>query len=120
QRTARTSSRVSPLGADRRCADLGVFGGGMGQTKWHRCLNWLEAWWLFAAIATITIQSFAAYVTHRLFHSSSWFWRVHRVHHFDTAVDVSTGSANDPKQTFVVGSVRTKDIAGTSEQGWQR
>jgi sterol desaturase/sphingolipid hydroxylase (fatty acid hydroxylase superfamily) len=59
-------------------------------------LNWLEAWWSFAAIATIAIQSFAAYLTHRLFHSSSWFWRVHRVHHFDTAVDVSTGLRHHP------------------------
>ena len=59
-------------------------------------LNWLEAWWLFAAIATIAIQSFAAYATHRFFHSSSWLWRVHRVHHFDTAVDVSTGLRHHP------------------------
>jgi sterol desaturase/sphingolipid hydroxylase (fatty acid hydroxylase superfamily) len=59
-------------------------------------LNWLEAWWLFAAIATIAIQSLAAYVTHRLFHSYSPLWRVHRVHHFDTAVDVSTGLRHHP------------------------
>ena len=59
-------------------------------------LNWLEVWWLFAAIATMAIQSFAAYATHRLFHSSPWLWRVHRVHHFDTAIDVSTGLRHHP------------------------
>ena len=59
-------------------------------------LNWLEAWWPFAAIATVAIQSFAAYLTHRLFHSYPWLWRVHRVHHFDTAVDVSTGLRHHP------------------------
>jgi sterol desaturase/sphingolipid hydroxylase (fatty acid hydroxylase superfamily) len=59
-------------------------------------LNWLEVWWPFAAIVTVAIQSLAAYATHRLFHSSPWFWRVHRVHHFDTAVDVSTGLRHHP------------------------
>ena len=64
-------------------------------------LNWLEVWWLFAAIATMAIQSFAAYATHRLFHSSPWFWRVHRVHHFDTAVDVSTGLRHHPVEVVL-------------------
>ena len=59
-------------------------------------LNWLEVWWPFAAIVTVAIQSLATYAAHRLFHSSPWFWRVHRVHHFDTAVDVSTGLRHHP------------------------
>src|SRR5690242_13668511 len=49
-------------------------------------LNWLEVWWPFAAIATIAIQSFAGYLTHRLFHSVPWLWRAHRVHHYATAI----------------------------------
>src|SRR5262249_5167409 len=59
-------------------------------------LNWLEAWWLFAPIPTITINLFRAYVTPRPFHSSSWFWRVPRFPPFDTAVDVSTGLRHHP------------------------
>jgi hypothetical protein len=56
----------------------------------------LEASWPFGAVTTIAIQSFAAYITHRLFHSSSRLWHVHRVHHFDTAIDVSTGLRHHP------------------------
>ena len=64
-------------------------------------LNWLEVWWLFAAIATIVIQSLAAYATHRLFHSFPWLWRVHRVHHYDTAIDVSTGLRHHPLEVLL-------------------
>jgi sterol desaturase/sphingolipid hydroxylase (fatty acid hydroxylase superfamily) len=60
-------------------------------------LNLLDgSWWLLAVIATIAIQSFTGYASHLLFHKTPWFWRVHRVHHFDTAVDVSTGLRHHP------------------------
>jgi len=65
-------------------------------------LNWLDAWWLFAAIATMAIQSLTAYITHRFFHSSPWLWRVHRVHHFDTVIDVSTGLRHHPLELVVI------------------
>jgi sterol desaturase/sphingolipid hydroxylase (fatty acid hydroxylase superfamily) len=59
-------------------------------------LNWLNSPWIFAAVATLVIQSLTAYATHVLYHRSSWLWRFHRVHHFDTAVDVSTGLRHHP------------------------
>jgi len=60
-------------------------------------LNLLDSsWWLLAAITTIAIQSFASYATHLLFHKTPWLWRLHRVHHFDNVVDVSTGLRNHP------------------------
>ena len=64
-------------------------------------LNWLNSPWFFAAVATIVIQSLAAYATHVFYHSSSWLWRFHRVHHFDTAVDVSTGLRHHPLELFL-------------------
>jgi sterol desaturase/sphingolipid hydroxylase (fatty acid hydroxylase superfamily) len=66
-------------------------------------LNLLDgSWWLLAAIATIAIQSLASYASHRLFHKTPWFWRVHRVHHFDTAVDVSTGLRHHPLELLLM------------------
>jgi len=60
-------------------------------------LNLLNSsWWLLAAMATIAIQSFTGYAIHLLFHKTPWLWRLHRVHHFDTVVDVSTGLRNHP------------------------
>jgi sterol desaturase/sphingolipid hydroxylase (fatty acid hydroxylase superfamily) len=55
-----------------------------------------SSWWLLAAIITIAIQSFVSYATHLLFHKTPWLWRLHRVHHFDNVVDVSTGLRNHP------------------------
>jgi sterol desaturase/sphingolipid hydroxylase (fatty acid hydroxylase superfamily) len=55
-----------------------------------------SSWWLLAAVTTIAIQSFVSYATHVLFHRAPWLWRVHRVHHFDDVVDVSTGLRNHP------------------------
>ena len=33
----------------------------------------------------------AIYWQHRIFHRFPWLWRIHRVHHADTALDVTTG-----------------------------
>jgi len=74
----------------------GFLAAGWAQRNGIGVLNWLEMWWGFAAGATIAIQSFAGYLTHRLFHISPWLWRFHRVHHYDTAVDVSTGLRHHP------------------------
>jgi len=69
-------------------------------------LNLLDSsWWLLAAIATIAIQSFASYATHLLFHKTPWLWRVHRVHHFDNVIDVSTGLRNHPVELLPVVSI---------------
>jgi len=65
-------------------------------------LNLLNSsWWLVAVIATISIQSAVAYATHVFFHKAPWLWRVHRVHHFDTVVDVSTGLRHHPLEMLL-------------------
>jgi len=69
-------------------------------------LNLLNSfWWPLAAIATIVILSFTGYAIHWLFHKTPWFWRVHRVHHFDTAVDVSTGLRHHPLEFMLTLSI---------------
>jgi len=59
-------------------------------------LNVFEFYWPIDLIATIAIQSFSGYLMHVLFHKSLWLWRIHRVHHFDTVLDVSTGLRHHP------------------------
>jgi sterol desaturase/sphingolipid hydroxylase (fatty acid hydroxylase superfamily) len=77
-------------------------------SQWARsnevgALNLLnDRWWLLAVIATIAIQSFANYAAHYLFHKTPWLWRLHRVHHFDTAVDVTTGLRNHPLEFLLM------------------
>ena len=49
-----------------------------------------------AVIATLAIRSFASYLFHVLMHKVPLFWRIHRIHHFDTHIDVSTSLRSHP------------------------
>ena len=62
---------------------------------------WAEAhhWGLLHAIPlptaalvaiTLLVRAFISFFTHYLNHMVPWFWRVHRIHHLDTELDVST------------------------------
>ena len=44
--------------------------------------------WLIAA--NLLLRGFISFITHLLMHKVPLFWRVHRVHHLDTELDVST------------------------------
>jgi sterol desaturase/sphingolipid hydroxylase (fatty acid hydroxylase superfamily) len=56
-------------------------------------LVWVAGWlWL----------SLASYVLHVLLHRIGWLWRIHRVHHTDDAVDVSTALRFHPLEAVVV------------------
>jgi sterol desaturase/sphingolipid hydroxylase (fatty acid hydroxylase superfamily) len=57
---------------------------------------------MVAIFATLLIlDSFAAYWAHRLLHATPLLWRLHRVHHADSAVDVSTSLRNHPGELLV-------------------
>lgn len=57
--------------------------------------------WLAILALTLIAQTFAAYWVHRWMHRSDLLWRVHRVHHADSAVDVSTSLRNHPLELGV-------------------
>ena len=46
--------------------------------------------WVALLAATFLLDSFSTYWVHRLMHVTPLLWRVHRVHHADCEVDVST------------------------------
>jgi sterol desaturase/sphingolipid hydroxylase (fatty acid hydroxylase superfamily) len=52
--------------------------------------------WAGIVMLTLLGQTFGAYWLHRWFHRNPWLWRIHRVHHADSAVDVSTSFRNHP------------------------
>lgn len=61
----------------------------------------LSGWSTAAAFLPLLMaRSFAAYWLHRLFHAAPWLWRIHRVHHADTAIDTSTGLRNHPVEAL--------------------
>ena len=44
-----------------------------------------------AIIVSLVFMDLILYLQHRLFHRIPWLWRLHRVHHSDQDVDVTTG-----------------------------
>lgn len=60
----------------------------------------VPAWVTIAA--PIALRSLAAYGLHVLAHKSPLLWRVHRVHHADTAIDLSTGFRHHPLELLYV------------------
>jgi len=85
---------VSRIGSSAIAEQLDV---GIGH---HLHLSWFA---LFALL--FIVDSFAAYWVHRLMHVHRLLWRIHRVHHADTAVDVSTSLRNHPFEMAVSGPV---------------
>ena len=65
-------------------------------------LNLLDAPPAAAMASTVAIRSLANYLVHRASHALPWLWRIHRVHHADTALDLSTGLRNHPLELAVV------------------
>jgi sterol desaturase/sphingolipid hydroxylase (fatty acid hydroxylase superfamily) len=55
-----------------------------------------------AVAATVAARSLATYFIHRASHALPWLWRIHRVHHSDTALDLSTGLRNHPLELAIV------------------
>ena len=62
-------------------------------------------WWLVAPAATVLIRSFSSYLMHVALHKIPMLWRVHRVHHFDMAIDISTGLRSHPAEFVLALSV---------------
>lgn len=56
--------------------------------------------WLAIALAMVALD-IAIYWQHRLFHHVPWLWRLHRVHHVDQAVDVTTGLRFHPLEIIL-------------------
>ena len=65
-------------------------------------MNQVQVPFLAAAVATVLVRSLATYVMHRLSHAVPLLWRVHRVHHSDTSIDLSTGFRNHPLELAIV------------------
>jgi sterol desaturase/sphingolipid hydroxylase (fatty acid hydroxylase superfamily) len=56
--------------------------------------------WLAVAVAIVALD-LIIYAQHRLFHAAPWLWRLHRVHHSDVAVDVTTGLRFHPGEILL-------------------
>lgn len=64
-------------------------------------LHWLQVpTWPAAVIAFVTLD-LVVYTQHRLMHRIDFLWRLHRVHHTDVALDVSSGVRFHPLEILL-------------------
>lgn len=64
--------------------------------------NNLSAPWWLVAVVTVLGRSFAGYALHLVMHKTPLLWRVHRVHHSDVHLDVSTALRSHPVEVFLL------------------
>jgi sterol desaturase/sphingolipid hydroxylase (fatty acid hydroxylase superfamily) len=50
---------------------------------------------------TLAVYSLTVYLIHIIEHKTAWLWRLHRVHHLDTQLDVSTSQRHHPLELIV-------------------
>ena len=54
-----------------------------------------------AVLVSVLLLDLTIYLQHRLFHAVPWLWRIHRVHHADPEVDVSTALRFHPLESVL-------------------
>jgi sterol desaturase/sphingolipid hydroxylase (fatty acid hydroxylase superfamily) len=56
---------------------------------------------IFGIIFTIIFLDWMLYYFHRVYHTVPWLWKIHRVHHTDVEVDVTTGLRFHPLEILM-------------------
>jgi sterol desaturase/sphingolipid hydroxylase (fatty acid hydroxylase superfamily) len=56
---------------------------------------------IVAGILGIVLLDLAIYLQHRVFHHVPWLWRLHRMHHSDTELDVTSGFRFHPVEILL-------------------
>ncbi len=63
-------------------------------------------YWLHIVLALMLMDLIGAYLIHLVQHKVAWMWHVHKVHHIDTSVDVSSALRHHPVESlFRVGAL---------------
>jgi sterol desaturase/sphingolipid hydroxylase (fatty acid hydroxylase superfamily) len=67
----------------------------------YGALNILNIPWILNVIGSIIILDCVIYWQHRVFHQVPWLWKLHRMHHTDKALDVSSALRFHPIEIFL-------------------
>jgi sterol desaturase/sphingolipid hydroxylase (fatty acid hydroxylase superfamily) len=73
----------------------------VGSTQWaasHQAglLNWISTPWWLAFFISLAVQSLAGYGLHVYAHANPILWRLHRIHHSDVHLDVTSTLRHHP------------------------
>ena len=75
-----------------------VWGADWAYTRGVGFLNQIAHPWWIAVAVTLAVRSLAGYLDHVLMHKVPLLWRLHRVHHLDTHLDISTSLRSHPAE----------------------
>jgi sterol desaturase/sphingolipid hydroxylase (fatty acid hydroxylase superfamily) len=64
-------------------------------------LNWMGAPWWVMLPGTLLVTSLAQYALHIASHKSSLLWKLHRVHHCDVHLDISSAFRTHPLEMLL-------------------
>jgi len=78
----------------------------VGAALWAQANGWGLLPWLgldplWAGIIAFVVLDFAVWLEHLVSHKWPWLWRIHRVHHADTGIDVTTGLRFHPLEIII-------------------
>ncbi len=83
----------------------------LAQDKGLGLFNMIAAPTWVAVIVSIVVLDFAIYLQHVLFHAVPGLWRLHRMHHADQAIDVTTGLRFHPVEILLSMGVKLAVVA---------
>jgi sterol desaturase/sphingolipid hydroxylase (fatty acid hydroxylase superfamily) len=75
-----------------------LWGANWAYTQGIGLLNHVAHPWWIAVVVTLAVRSLSGYLDHVLMHKVPFLWRLHRVHHLDTHLDVSTSLRSHPAE----------------------
>lgn len=81
-------------------------------------LNQMPEWAGTAAVVTLFATSLTGYAVHVLMHKAPLLWRLHRVHHLDTHIDVSTSLRSHPAELIFTVLVTVLVSVGLGMASW--
>ncbi|GAA0530261.1 sterol desaturase family protein [Chitinophaga japonensis] len=56
--------------------------------------------WLHTILALLMMDFIGAYLIHLVQHKVAWMWHFHKIHHIDTAIDVTTALRHHPVESL--------------------
>lgn len=68
--------------------------------------------------ASLLVLDLVIYFQHRLFHAVPFLWRLHRMHHADLEIDVTTGVRFHPLEILVSLAIKLAAVAALGAPAW--
>ncbi len=79
----------------------------IGEERGWGLLNNLQPYWWLAVLVSVALLDLAIYLQHVMFHAVPALWRLHRMHHADLDIDVTTGARFHPIEILLSMAIKS-------------